>query len=93
MSNNQENDQSLEIDTDMTTMVELTDSFKKTIIVMFKNLKQNMNIIRSKIFIKPNGTFRDEKYLKKNLLDGFNIRLDTVEKNKRLSKGKHKEKN
>lgn len=33
-----------------------------------------------------------EKYLKKNLLDGFNIRLDAVENNKRLSKGKHKEK-
>lgn len=33
-----------------------------------------------------------EEYLKKNLLNGFNIRLDTIEKNKRLSKGKHKEK-
>ena len=66
------------MDSEGTNLVELTEhDFKNTIILQL-GLKENKNIMRAKfLFIKPNGTSGDEKYLKK-FLDGFAIRLDTL---------------
>ena len=67
------------MDSEGTNLVELTEQDFKNTIILQLGLKENKNIMRSKIFVyKTKWNFWRWKISEKKFLDGFAIRLDTL---------------